>query len=104
MCLGSLQVRPTMIKVSVIGNSMYPSINDGDLLYFNLIDDIHEVNVDDVVLCDHPFLKNIQIIKRVKKIINGKFFVTGDNAKSFESSDSRSFGLLSESKIIGKLN
>ena len=49
-------------------------------------------------------LRNIQIIKRVKKIINGKFFVIGDNARSFESSDSRSFGLLSESKIIGKLN
>ena len=93
-----------MIEVSVIGNSMKPSINDGDLLYFNLINDINEVNVNDVVLCNHPFLRNIQIIKRVKKIINGKFFVIGDNARSFESSDSRSFGLLSESKIIGKLN
>ncbi len=104
MCPGLLQVKPTLIKVSVIGNSMYPSINDGDLLYFNLINDIHEVNVDDVVLCTHPFIKNVQIIKRVKKIINGKFFVIGDNTRSFESSDSRSFGLLSESKIIGKLN
>ena len=104
MCPGLLQVKPTLIKVSVIGNSMHPSINDGDLLYFNLINDIHEVNVDDVVLCTHPFIKNVQIIKRVKKIINGKFFVIGDNTRSFESSDSRSFGLLSESKIIGKLN
>tara|TARA_Y100000590_G_scaffold154547_1_gene177650 strand:+ start:1140 stop:1421 length:282 start_codon:yes stop_codon:yes gene_type:complete len=93
-----------MIEVSVIGNSMEPSINDGDLLYFNLINDISEVNVNDVVLCNHPFLRNIQIIKRVKKTINGKFFVIGDNARSFESSDSRSFGLLSESKIIAKLN
>ena len=38
-----------MIEVSVIGNSMEPSINDGDLLYFNLINDINEVNVNDVV-------------------------------------------------------
>lgn len=93
-----------MIKVSVIGNSMEPSISDGDSLYFNLINDIREVNVNDVVLCTHPFLKNIQIVKRVRKIINGKFFVIGDNARSFESSDSRSFGLLSKSKIVGKLN
>ena len=58
MCLGSLQVRPTMIKVSVIGNSMYPSISDGDLLYFNLINDIHEVNVDD---CWNNFFNNISL-------------------------------------------
>ena len=92
-----------MIEVSVIGNSMKPSINDGDLLYFNLINDINEVNVNDVVLCNHPFLKNIQIIKRVKKIINGKFFVIGDKAIGFEGSDCGCFGLVYDSKFIGKI-
>ena len=49
-------------------------------------------------------VQNLKMIKRVKKIIDGCFFVQGDNVKIFESSDSRSFGLLPPSKIIGKLS
>ena len=104
MCPGSQQDKKSMTAVNAIGNSMEPSIKDGDLLYFKPVIDVSHVLVDDVVLCKHPYIKNLKMIKRVKKIIDGCFFVQGDNVKIFESSDSRSFGLLSPSKIIGKLN
>ena len=104
MCLGSQQGKKSMITVNVIGSSMEPHIKNGDLLHFKSVNKIDEIAEKDIVLCNHPYIKNLQIIKRVKKIVNGRFFVIGDNVRSFESSDSRSFGLLPLSKIIGKLN
>ncbi len=42
-----------------------------------------------------------EMIKRIQDIRDHKLFVTGDNAK--ESTDSRSFGWISKSEIIGKV-
>jgi type IV secretory pathway protease TraF len=41
------------------------------------------------------------ILKRVEVIKNKKYFVTGDNMQ--ESTDSRTFGWISESFVIGKV-
>ncbi len=42
-----------------------------------------------------------ELIKRVQKIHNEEYFVIGDNKK--ESTDSRRFGWIKKSEIIGKV-
>ena len=101
---GSQLDNNSMIAVNIIGNSMDPSLKNGELLYFRPISESKHISVDDIVLCKHPYIKDLKIVKRIKKIINGHYYVVGDNKMSFESTDSRSFGLLSPSKILGKLN
>jgi hypothetical protein len=56
----------------------------------------------DVVLAAHPFHKDVRMIKRVDHItLDGRVFVVGDNPG--ESTDSRSWGALRPSQIIGKV-
>ncbi len=42
-----------------------------------------------------------EIIKRIQKCKGGQFFVQGDNGE--ESTDSRDFGPIDQSEIIGKV-
>lgn len=42
-----------------------------------------------------------EIVKRIQKVRNEEYFVVGDNKKG--STDSRSFGWISKSEIIGKV-
>jgi len=48
----------------------------------------------------HKF-NNKLLLKRITKIKNGKYFLTGDNKS--DSFDSRSFGEISKKDIIGKV-
>lgn len=41
------------------------------------------------------------LIKRIKEIKNGKFYLSGDN--KFDSFDSKNFGFIAKENIIGKL-
>lgn len=93
-----------MFEVSVAGQSMEPAISNGDTLEFEEIIDSKDLIVNDIILCKHPFVKNLKIIKRISKITDDGFYITGDNKFSYESSDSRSFGPVHPSKVIGKLN
>ena len=86
------------MEVTIRGNSMEPALLDGDNVIFEKFQD-QRLEVGDVVLCQHPFSSK-NIVKRIKRITkNNKLFVRGDNP--LYSSDSRSFGPLSFSKIIG---
>ena len=40
MCPGSQQDKKSMTAVNAVGNSMEPSIKDGDLLYFKPINEL----------------------------------------------------------------
>ncbi len=58
--------------------------------------------VGDIVLCRHPFIKDYLMIKQIELIDEqGKFFVVGINKRA--STDSRSFGAIAGSHIIGKV-
>lgn len=60
-----------------------------------------EPAVGDVVIAQHP-QKNIKIVKRVVEVLpNGRFFLQGDNP--VESHDSRTFGTVPQSKILGRV-
>lgn len=56
----------------------------------------------DVVLFAHPFRQGVKMIKRVDHVTkDGRIFVVGDNQA--ESTDSRSFGLLRPTQVIGRV-
>lgn len=55
---------------------------------------------EDIIVLHDPRNEKL-IIKRVKIIQDGKYYVLGDNAK--KSTDSRVFGWVSKKYIIGKM-
>ncbi|HAC65520.1 MAG TPA: nickel-type superoxide dismutase maturation protease [Cyanothece sp. UBA12306] len=58
--------------------------------------------IGDLVVAKHPHQQDLRIIKRVAFVEeNGDCFLVGENRA--ESSDSRSFGLVSFQQIIGKV-
>ena len=96
-------------KVEVRGDSMSPNYNDGDWLLFRLLPAKSKANelVGKVVLIQRrsnlgeDFLQ----VKRVIKVHNhndeAQIWVEGDNKD--ESTDSRSWGALDSSEVIGRL-
>jgi nickel-type superoxide dismutase maturation protease len=88
--------------VLVSGDSMLPTIRDGESVRVDLqAYTTSQPRVDEVVLVRHPFVKDMRMIKRITAIENGRYVVRGDNAR--ESTDSRSFGSLAISQILGRI-
>lgn len=95
--------------VKVKGNSMYPTLNNNDIVVVNKLAQIQN---NDIIVLKNPIAKGY-IIKRVikssgnyiyyknKKIIlkNNEFFVMGDNRN--QSTDSRNFGIINLDMIVG---
>jgi len=83
-------------RFTVLGNSMLPTLKDGqDVLvwswFLNLkIGDIVAIRID-----------GKDVIKHIQKTHGRRYFVIGDNKK--ESTDSRKFGWIKRSEIIGKV-
>jgi len=79
----------------IVGNSMLPTFAPDQLIVA-----LHprHITVGDVVIIRHEGLEKV---KRIAKKHKGQIFVLGDNAA--ESTDSRSFGWLSEATIIAKV-
>ena len=88
----------SILNVVVTGDSMWPSIRDGDRLQFVEIDST-ELVVGDIILFKHPFKSNIDCIKRIKLINEGKLFVEGDNPDPLASEDSHNFGWIKTSSV-----
>ena len=96
-------------KVEVRGDSMSPNYNDGDWLLFRLLPAKSKADelVGKVVLIQRrsnlgeDFLQ----VKRVTKVHNDtnetEIWVEGDNKE--KSTDSRSWGALDSSEVIGRL-
>ena len=90
-------------RFCVTGNSMFPVLKAGEEV---LVDTkaYHRClpEMGDLVIAWHPQKENLRIIKRVLKVDEkGNCFLMGEN--SLESNDSRSFGLVSSQRIIGKV-
>jgi nickel-type superoxide dismutase maturation protease len=79
----------------VAGESMVPTLMPGRIV---LVRSFRTLRVGEVVIVHHDGLEKI---KRITMLEDGLVFVTGDNPE--QSTDSRSFGWLSEELVIGKL-
>ena len=79
---------------------MFPTLKSGqDILCFNWAYLWKNPKIGDVVVIN---LKGKDMIKRVRQISSDRgIFVQGDNEK--ESTDSRKFGVIDRSTIIGKV-
>ena len=89
------------IDVKVNGNSMWPTLRDGDIVRFEIID-LNLIKPNLIVLFKHPFKKDFNLIKRISAIEDGEVFLVGDNPDPNASEDSHNFGLVSLSQILAK--
>ncbi len=93
-------------KYSVVSESMNPTLTKGDVVFCSQKDNISAIKSGDVVVFrkkDGAFYRTY--VKRVKYVNhmsrNVTYYVLGDNSSN--SYDSRSFGWISHSQIIGKV-
>lgn len=82
-----------LILRRVVGNSMSPSIRAGQIV---IASGLNKYKKGSIVIAK---VDNREVIKRVKSIKNNKIWLVGDNKKF--STDSRKFGWVSPSQIIG---
>ncbi len=89
-------IRFPIQRFTVHGNSMLPALRPGQDVLVSCW--FFKLKVGDLVV----FKKDGKdMIKRVEKIRNSEFFCQGDNKK--KSTDSRHFGWIKISEIIGKV-
>ena len=80
------------------GHSMEPTFHENDRLLINKwAYTFSKPKVGDVVVFK-KLNEEKYILKRIQKILNTGFFVRGDN-----KNDNRSFGVIKEEQIIGKV-
>ncbi len=90
-------------KILVSGDSMSPLYSNGDIILLDTQAYVeqHPV-VGDIIVCKHPYIKDYLMIKQIADIQeDGRFFVLGINPD--ESTDSRSFGAILPSAVLGKV-
>lgn len=79
---------------------MAPTYSDGDWLFVRWFHGgLAKISLNDVVVIERGERPGIFLIKRLQKKDGDTFWVQGDN---FESSDSRTWGWIPESEIVGK--
>ncbi|MBI2051343.1 nickel-type superoxide dismutase maturation protease [Candidatus Roizmanbacteria bacterium] len=91
-----------MIKIlRVKGESMTPTVKSGSFVFATILPYLfRKPKVGDIVVVRRgKDTKNL--IKRIKKIQGGRYFVVGDNPK--ESTDSRTFGWITKKEIAGRV-
>lgn len=81
--------------IKVQGHSMEPALKAGS---FALVKKSQNLKIGDVVLFQAD---DQQMLKRVSKIEDNLFYLTGDNQN--DSLDSRTFGWVAKNKIFGKV-
>ena len=84
------------IHIRIHGDSMWPTLRDGD--FVEAVQGPKPV-VGDIVVARHP-MKNMTVIKRVKRILQDGVFIEGDNPDPIGSEDSHNFGPIPHSSII----
>ena len=88
------------IAVVVIGDSMWPTLRDGDT--FEAIPYSNQpIEIGDVVVFNDPTHTSRICVKRVAHVKPDGLFVEGDNPDPTASTDSHNYGLVSYDLLIG---
>jgi len=85
--------------LQIEGDSMIPILHSGDRV---LVDPRSTPEPGDVVVARHPYKSSVRIVKRLISVEpDGRVHLAGDNPN--ESTDSRTFGSVSRSDLLGKV-
>lgn len=84
--------------VGVVGGSMEPTLSAGDVC---LVRKTRRVAVGDVVVAYHPTRVDFLVVKRAVRREGNGWWLLGDN--SVASDDSRDFGAVEASALLGKV-
>jgi phage repressor protein C with HTH and peptisase S24 domain len=93
---GRPKKRKILLLRRVHGKSMLPTLKPGAIVVVTGV--FNDLQKEDVVIILHG---GIEKIKRIADYKGGRIYLTGDNRS--QSTDSRSFGWLDESAVIGKV-
>ena len=88
-----------MLKIyRVNGNSMYPTLKDGD--YVVAIRFLYKIRTNDLVVANHP--RYSTLVKRVSNTASDhkKFYLEGDNQDSVSG---EKMGWFRQDQVIGKV-
>ena len=88
------------IAVVVNGDSMWPTLQDGETVNVNAYQG-QDLSIDDIVVFYDPRNESRICIKRIKRIESNGYFVEGDNPDPTASTDSHNYGLVHSSLLIG---
>ncbi|NJL82172.1 MAG: nickel-type superoxide dismutase maturation protease [Chloroflexaceae bacterium] len=89
-------------RFRVTGPSMLPLLRPGEeVLVQAIAKDSQGPQAGEIVIARHPDQPGLRLIKRVKAVDGGLYFLQGDNDR--ESTDSRSFGAVPWEQILGKV-
>ena len=90
----------SVVRVRISGDSMWPTYPEGT--EFELLpNDSNPPSIGDVIIANHPFHPNIQIVKRIQSIDGEMVFLIGDNPDPTASEDSHNFGRIHLDAILG---
>lgn len=88
-------MKSPIILRRVVGHSMEPTLEQGKVVFATPLFDFKR---GDVVVAR---IGQREIVKRISEINEGKFTLAGDNPD--HSRDSRSFGTVEESQLLGRV-
>ncbi|MBI2011331.1 S26 family signal peptidase [Candidatus Daviesbacteria bacterium] len=88
-----------IVKFQIKEESMYPFLKPGDFVLVNKLAVSFKIN--DLVILKNPENSKQYLVKKIKEIRNGKYFVIGENKN--KSRDSRYYGWVNRENIIGKV-
>ena len=87
--------------VDIHGDSMWPTICDGERLTFRAHHPGDELLVGDVVIAHHPFKTDVIVVKRIARMIGERLFLEGDHPDPLASEDSHNFGPIHQHQVFG---
>ena len=88
------------MAVVVRGDSMWPTLKDGDTIDVCVYDK-QQLQPGDLVVFPDPRNTSRNCIKRLKRIEANGLFVEGDNPDPSASTDSHNYGLIPIDSVLG---
>ena len=89
------------LRVAVAGDSMAPTLLDGDWLLCRRVGPAYAVRAGDVVVVERPDRPGLLLVKRAVRREADGWWVEGDNAAA--SDDSRLFGPVPDSLVLARV-
>jgi nickel-type superoxide dismutase maturation protease len=98
---GVARGRSAYLRVAVAGESMLPTLRDGDWLLCRRVRGVAGVREGDVVVLERPDRPGLLVVKRVVRREGHGWWVEGDNAAA--SDDSRLFGPVPHDCLVARV-